>query len=547
MSGIGKGVTCSSVATILAHYGYRVNIMKIDPYLNEDAGTMNPIEHGEVFVLNSGLETDQDMGNYERFLGRDLFPEDYLTSGIVYRSVIDRERSFGYAGKCVEAVPDVVGEIRDRIEQSAAKSGAEIQVVEIGGTLGDYQNSLFLETARQMRLVYDGSVLFALVGYLPCPKNIGEPKTRPTQHAIQTLNTYGINPSIVIARSEGPIDQKRKEKIARACNIPKHNIISAPDVKSIYDVPVNFDKDGIGKTIMREFKLPQRKKKGILSEWRKFSRRLHREKNHPVRIGIVGKYFETGDHLLGDVYLSVIEAIRFSCAHAAVRPEIVWLSAKQLEGAGKGALKGLDAYDGLIVPGGFGESGVDGKLAVIRYARKSGVPLLGICYGMQLMVVEFARNVVGKRRAHTLEVDPDTPHDVITIIEDQRKKLAESRYGGSMRLGAYTAHIEKGTLLHSLYDSLTAEERHRHRYEVNDEYVNLLEEHGLVLSAYSSSGLVEAIELPVEEHPFFVGVQFHPEFTARPFSPNPLFSGLIAAAKKRSAAQEKKAVSKAKK
>ena len=539
MSGIGKGISCSSIATILSHYGYRVNVMKVDPYLNEDAGTMNPVEHGEVFVLDSGLETDQDMGNYERFLNRDLSSDDYLTSGVVYRSVIDRERSFGYAGRCVEAIPDVVGEIRDRIERSASRSGAEVQVVEIGGTLGDYQNSLFLETARQMRIGNDGDVAFALVGYLPCPKNIGEPKTRPTQHAIQTLNTYGINPSIIIARSDVPIDRKRKEKIARACNISERNIISAPDVKSIYDVPMNFDKDGIGQIIMKELRLAKRKETGVLDQWKDFSRRLHRKKARSVRIGIVGKYFETGDHMLGDVYLSVIEAVRFSCARCSVGSDITWLSAKQFEG-GKRTLKELDSFDGLVIPGGFGSSGVEGKLAVIRHARERGIPLLGICYGMQLMVVEFARNVLRKKRAHTLEVDPDTPDDVITLIEDQRKKLAESRYGGSMRLGVYAARIGADTLLSSLYDSSHLRERHRHRYEVNDAYASDFEEHGLILSARSSAGLVEAVELPTAVHPFFVGVQFHPEFTARPFSPNPLFTGLITAAKKRSLSHSRK-------
>ncbi len=531
MSGIGKGISASSIATILTHYGYRVNNMKIDPYLNVDAGNMNPTEHGEVFVLSSGLETDQDMGNYERFLNRDLSHHDYITSGMVYQTVIERERSLKYNGKCVEAIPHVVDEIRRRIEDSALRLDNDVQVVEIGGTLGDYQNLLFLETARQMHLDMPESVTFVLVSYLPFPKSIGEVKTRPTQNAVRMLNSYGINPSVVIARSEGLIDQKRREKIARACNVPKGNIIPAPDVKSIYDVPINFDKAKIASVLIKELSLQKRKTTGVLKRWKQISRNIQNNKKNPVRIAIVGKYFETGSYMLSDSYVSVIEAVRFSCACSNTRPEISWLSAKKFENRTAAKhLEDLQNYDGVIIPGGFGSRGVPGKLAVIRHAREYGIPVLGICYGMQLMVVEYMRNVCGKRSANSLEIDPKTRHDVITIMEDQHEKLADGQYGGSMRLGAYTAHIVKETLLHSLYGVDKVDERHRHRYEVNDAYVDEFEENGLHVSARSRGGLVEAVELSEETHPFFVGTQYHPEFTARPFFPNPVFTGFIRAA-----------------
>lgn len=540
MSGIGKGVTTSSISTILTHHGYTVNIMKVDPYLNVDAGTMSPTEHGEVFVLSSGMETDQDMGNYERFLNRDLYPHDYMTSGMVYKAVLDKERSFGYEGKCVEAVPHVVDEIRARMKQSARRAKAEVQLIEIGGTLGDYQNLLFLEAGRQMHLSDPDSTLFILVSYLPLPPSVGEVKTRPTQNAIRALNSYGINPSVIVARSEEGIDTKRKEKIARACSIPVRNIISAPDVESIYSVPILFEKSKIGTILIDELGLSKRKVTGVLPAWKKIDTRIKNNKKSPVRIGIVGKYFETGSYTLSDSYVSVIEAVRFSGAQEGVSPKIEWLNTKQFEGrSAEKNLKKLEEYDGLIVPGGFGKRGVDGKIAVIAHARKNKIPILGICYGMQLMVVEFIRSVAGKKAAHTIEVDPKTPHPVIFVMESQRDHLAEKRYGGTMRLGAYTARFKKESTIQKLYGTNTADERHRHRYEVNDKYVQDLEKGGMQVSARSKSGLVEAIELPAKTHPFFIGVQYHPEFTARPLSPNPLFTGLIKAVKKRAKEQEK--------
>ena len=532
MSGIGKGITTSSIAVLLDRRKYRVNIMKIDPYLNVDAGTMNPTEHGEVFVINSGLETDQDMGNYERFLHRDLTSDDYLTSGMIYKSVIERERNLGFDGKCVEAIPHVVNTIRERIETSASNSKAEIQIVEIGGTLGDYQNLLFLEAGRQMQMNNPDEVCFLLVTYLPYPDSIGELKTRPTQHAIHTLNSYGINPSVVVARSEIAIDKKRQEKIANACNVKKENIISAPDVESIWEVPISFAKEKIDEILIKELNLSKRKEKGTLLKWKQLAKSSKKNKQKTIRVGIIGKYFQSGSNILKDVYVSIIEAVKFSAHKEGVFAEMEWLVSKKYEGSdAKRHLKELNSFDCLIIPGGFGKTGVDGKLAVIRYARENGIPILGICYGMQLMAVEFARSVLGKRSANTLEIDPKTKHDVITIIDEQRKNISEKKYGGSMRLGNYNARVKKGTTLNKLYGSDKITERHRHRYEFNNDYIDNFENNGMYISAYSQTGLVEAIELDTHHHPFFIGVQYHPEFTARPFTPNPLFTGLLRAAK----------------
>ena len=503
--------------------------MKIDPYLNVDAGTMNPTEHGEVFVMNSGLETDQDMGNYERFLNRDLSEEDYLTSGMVYKHVIDKERTFGYKGKCVESMIQVIDEIRNRIETSAKKSKSDVQVIEIGGTLGDYQNFLFLETARQMNVDYPDDVITALVSYLPVPSTIGEMKTRPTQNAIRMLNSYGIQPSIVIARSSEEIDKKRREKIARACNLSEKNIIPAPDSENIYDVPLFFEDSNIIKIITKDLNLRSRKKTGMLSKWKKFNNTIKNGKKGEVRIGIVGKYFETGSYVLSDAYLSIIEAIKFSAVSNDVSTKIEWLSSSKFEGKQQAKhLKNLDSFDAIIVPGGFGSRGVEGKINVLKYARTKNIPVLGICYGMQLMVVEFMRNVVKKRKANTIEIDPKTPHPVITFIEGMREKVTEKRYGGTMRLGSYVANIKPNTLLSKLYKEKKLTERHRHRYEVNGDYIPSFEEHGLTVSAYSKEGLAEVVE--ISDHPFYIGTQFHPEFTARPFYPNPIFNGLIKAA-----------------
>jgi len=529
MSGVGKGVATSSMGLLLQERGYKVNLVKIDPYLNVDAGTMNPTEHGEVFVLKNGLETDQDMGNYERFLNRDLGPEDYMTSGMVYQSVINRERALGYHGKFVEAIPHVRDEIISRIEAGASYNDSRISVIEIGGTVGDFQNALFIEAARVMKLKHPNDVLFVLVSYLPVPHTIGEMKTKPTQSAVRELNSYGVQPDFIVARSTGKMDEKRKEKLAIWCNVLPERVISAPDVHSIYDVPLNFAQDNLGDLLLEALDLPK-EKSADFHAWNDFVKRL--KGDYPeVSIGIVGKYFDTGDFVLSDAYLSVIEALKFSGAEVGVQPKIEWVNAKDIE---KNGTDVLEKYDGILVPGGFGQTGIEGKIMAIEYARKNKVPYFGLCYGMQLMVVEYARHKAGLEGANTMEINPDTEHPVVAVMESQKDILAKGEYGGTMRLGTYEAKLGKGTIAEAAYGAESVNERHRHRYEINPEYVDKLRDAGLVFSGTSPDGvLMEIAELPKEEHPFFLGTQFHPELQARPLAPHPLFTAFLKAASKK--------------
>lgn len=538
MSGVGKGITTASIGTILQGKGFNVSLIKADPYLNVDAGTMNPTEHGEVFVLESGLETDQDMGNYERFLNRSLPAENYMTNGMVFKHVIDKERVLGYKGKCVEPVYHITEEILRRIEVSKKKTKSQITIVEIGGTVGEYQNAIFLEAARQLKLKNQNSVMFVLVSYMPVPPTIGEMKTKPTQNAVRQLNSYGINPDMIIARSSTPMDKKRKEKLALACGIHGDFVISAPDVASIYDVPVNFEKDSLSDRILEFFNMKPRSKD--LVEWRKMVRKIHNPKGE-VKIAIVGKYFDSGDFVLSDAYISVIEAIKFSAFAQGVKPVIEWLNAKAYEDDKK-KVKELAEYDGVLVPGGFGETGIEGKIEAIKFAREKKIPYFGLCYGMQLAVIEFARHVVGLKGAHTREINPDAEHLVIDVMEDQKEKIEKGNMGGTMRLGLYPAKLKKGTMARNAYGSDMIMERHRHRYEVNPQYIEDIEAKGMVFSGTSPDGeLMEIVELPKDAHPFFMGCQFHPEFTARPLAPQPLFTEFIKATKKVAAVREKNA------
>lgn len=533
MSGVGKGICASSIGTLLSARGFNVNLVKVDPYLNVDAGTMNPTEHGEVFVLDSGLETDQDMGNYERFLNRDLTDADYLTSGMIYKHVIEKERALGFGGKCVEAIPHIRDEIISRFEHSAKANKSDISIIEIGGTIGDYQNIMFIEAARALKIRQPDDVLFIMVSYLPVPSKLGEMKTRPTQNAVHQLASYGVTADIIIGRAEIPLDQRRKEKIAAACNILPNRVISAPDIDSIYDVPVNFDHDKLSETLLEALELPIKKKNKDFDVWKKFARGIKNHKKNEVSIGIVGKYFNTGDFILTDSYLSVLEAVKFSAYANGVRAVIHPVNARDFE-AKNADYAALDKFDGIIVPGGFGQTGIEGKLNVIRYARENKIPYFGLCYGMQLMTVEFARNMLGLKGANTAEIDPHADHLVIDIMPDQKKKIAEGNYGGSMRLGLYPAKLKKGTVAHASYGVSRIDERHRHRYEVNPRYVDKLEKKGLIFSGTSPDGvLMEIAELPQNEHPFFLGTQFHPELLARPLSPHPLFTSFIKASKDR--------------
>lgn len=526
MSGVGKGIASSSIGKILQSKGFKVNPIKVDPYLNVDAGNMNPTEHGEVFVLDSGLETDQDMGNYERFLETDLGPDDYMTSGMVYKYVIEKERNLGYRGKCVEAIPHITEEIIRRWKKSADSHESDVSLIEIGGTIGDYQNAMFIESARILKIKHPQDVMFIMVSYLPVPGSLGEMKTRPTQNAVRQLNSYGVQPDIIIARGSVPLDHRRKEKIAFSCALPTENIISAPDIKSVYDVPLNFEKDKLGSVILKALHMRTKAHNGELNEWKKFvdkSKNAKRELN----IAVIGKYFDTGDFVLSDAYVSVIEAVKFSSYWNNARTQLTWINSKEYE-TGKRKISELKNYDGIIVPGGFGETGIEGVIMAIKYARENKVPYLGLCYGMQLAVIEFARNVLGWKDAHTAEINPKSSCLVIDIMPEQKKLLEENKYGATMRLGAYRAVLKDGTTAHGAYGLKEISERHRHRYEVNPQYIKEIEKAGMVFSGTSPDGrLMEIAELPKEMHPFFLGTQFHPEFKARPLHPHPLFSAFI--------------------
>lgn len=529
ISGVGKGVTTSSIGKILQSHGYKVTAMKIDPYVNVDAGTMNPTEHGEVFVLKDGDETDQDMGNYERFLNTSLTRDSYMTTGRVYLSVIQKERALAYKGKCVQVVPHIPYEVIDRINSAVDKAKAEIVVIEVGGTVGEYENILFLETARMLKIKNPDDVLFAIVSYLPTPNTVGEMKTKPTQHAVRALNSVGIQPDFIIARSNIALDPKRKEKLALFCNVIPESVISAPDVESIYDIPGNFEKDKLGEKILKRLKLKSRGSNAEWKEWEAFARKAGSVKDE-VRIAVVGKYFDTGDYVLVDSYLSIIEALKYSAIAQGKKAKLVWLSATTFEGKNP-PLAELIGFDGILVPGGFGSRGIEGKLAVINFAREHKIPYFGICYGMQLAVIEYARNVLGHKDATSREIDPKSKHLIVDIMEGQKENMEKGNLGGSMRLGAYPAVLKKGTIAHAAYGADKIVERHRHRFEVNPEYVPELESNGLVFSGRSPDGtLMEIAELPTKVHPFFVGVQFHPEFEARPLSPHPIFTAFVKAA-----------------
>ncbi len=532
MSGVGKGVASSSIGTIMQARGFNVTALKIDPYINIDAGTMNPTEHGEVFVLNDGDETDQDMGNYERFLNIDLGRINYMTTGRVYQTVIERERNLGYKGRNVEVVPDIPNEVIRRIKKATKEADADITLIEVGGTIGEYQNIIFLEAGRMMKRDNPGDVMFVMVSYLPIPSKVGEMKTKPTQTAARTLNSVGIQADLIIARSEMPLDAKRKEKIATFCNIDRDHVISAPDIESIYEVPVNFEEDDLGRLVSDQLGLNHREKKTNLRKWKQFVSKAKNPKEE-VSIAVVGKYFDSGDFILSDVYISVLEALKVSSCYEGVKACIEYLNSENFEGkSGKQKLRRLSKHDGIIVPGGFGTRGIEGKINVVEYARTHKIPYFGLCYGMQIAVIEFARNVLGLKWATTAEIDPSAKNCVIDIMPEQKKLLEKNEYGNTMRLGSYPCILKKGTRAHDAYKKEEISERHRHRYEVNPEYIEKIKNAGLIFSGKSPDArLMEICELPKGEHPFFVGTQFHPEFTARPLDPHPLFTAFVKAAK----------------
>ncbi|MCK5084360.1 MAG: CTP synthase [Candidatus Pacebacteria bacterium] len=526
MSGVGKGITTASVGKVLQSKGFLVTAMKIDPYINVDAGTMNPTEHGEVFVTNDGIETDQDIGNYERFLNVDILSDNYMTTGRVYESVIHRERNLEYNGKCVEVVPHIPLEVIRRIKKVAKDTKVDFVLIEIGGTIGEYQNVLFLEAARMLKSKQPKDVIVFMVSYLPIPNKIGEMKTKPTQYAARTLNSAGIQADFIVCRSEVPLDETRREKISMFCNIEKDCVISAPDIDSIYDVPINFDKENLAQKILSKFGMRVRKKD--LKDWEKLANKI-KNLDETIKIGIVGKYFNSGDFVLADSYISVIEAIKHAAWANNKKPIIEWINSEEYE-KNPIRLKELKKMDGVIVPGGFGGRGIEGKIKAIEYLRKNKIPFLGLCYGMQIACIEFARNACKLKNANTSEINKSTEHPVIDIMPEQKKNLKERNFGATMRLGAYPAKLKNGTIASNAYKSSEISERHRHRWEVNPDYVEILQEKGLVFSGTSPNGrLMEIIELPKSKHPFFVATQFHPEFRSRPLSPHPLFKAFIKA------------------
>jgi CTP synthase len=551
VSGLGKGITSATIGLVLKSKGYRITNIKIDMYLNVDAGTIRPQEHGEVFVTQDGMETDQDLGNYERFTGESLRKDNYITTGQVYKAVIDRERSFGYDGEDVEAIPHVTDEITNRIKKAGELNRADIVIIELGGTVGEYQNSLFFEASRILRLKQPNDVLQVHVTYLPFLKHLGELKSKPAQQSTRLLNAMGIQPDFVVTRSERSIDEKRKEKLCIFCNVKEDNIIDDPDLDSVYKLPEHFDQQKFGEKILKEFGLKVKKNNNAeLKKWNAFVENKEKSKK-VIKIAMVGKYFATGDYKLTDSYISVIEAIKQAAWTLRINPELSWIDSGEVE---KGNVD-LKSFDGIVVPQGWGSRGTEGKIEAVKIARENKIPYLGLCFGMQMAVIEFARNVVGLKGANSVEVDKETKYPVIHIMPDQAEYLRKKQYGGTIRLGSWPCKLTPKTKLAEAYEKFGQDkeaawniednfknlkiedkenvifERHRHRYEVNNEYREQLEKAGLIIAGTSPDGkLVEAVEL--RNHPFFVGTQFHPEYISRPLRPHPIFLAFVEAIKK---------------
>lgn len=538
ISGLGKGITSASLALLLEKAGYQTTLIKADPYLNLDAGTMNPVIHGETFVTEDGLETDQDVGHYERFLNRNLHKLNYMTAGQVFLSVIENERKLKYNGECVEFVRHVPEEINKRLIKLAKHTKAEIVIVEIGGTVGDIQNILFLESIRQLKLKLRHQVLVVHVAYLPLPKTLGELKSKPVQQSVSFLLNSGVQPDIIVTRAEKPIDKLRKQKIATFCNVYQEDIIDNPDLENVYLVPDYLREQGLIDVVKRKLSLVSKKpNQTLIHNWQKFVARAKSHRRGP-QLAIVGKYFQSGEYALEDSYVCVLESLRQAYYHFGFSPNYTWISAEALEKKGPNMLKG---FDGIIVPQGWGSRGVEGKILAAQFAREQQIPYLGLCFGMQMATIEFARHVLHFDKANTTEVDPKTPYPVIDLMKHQKQYLKTNRYGGTIRLGAWPAKIVKNTRLYQIYQKYpnnnfnlpVVYERHRHRYEFNNQYKALFAKAGFVIAATSPDGLlVEALEL--KNHPFFIGVQYHPEYKSRPLSPHPIFLAFVEVASKRS-------------
>lgn len=525
MSGVGKGIFASSLAKLLQYYGLGIAPIKIDGYFNQDAGTLNPFRHGEVFVLDDGTECDMDLGSYERFLDQTLTKENYLTAGMIFKKVLDRERKGGYLGRDVQFIPHVTGEIKHALRNLALKTNADIVLCEIGGTVGDYENAYIIEAIRELRYE-EGSenVCFVNVSYIIEPPNLGEQKSKPAQLGQNRLMALGIQPDMIICRAVNPVSARIREKISLYSNVPVENVIGLHDTDSVYKAPVLLKllraDERVAHILGLHKKISFRKQRKELSKWEKFAKQyVNAQKT--ITIGIAGKY--TG---LNDSYASILKALEHAGTYNDAKVHIKYIETTDIESGKTTAEEQLKDIKGLIIPGGFGKRGIEGKIACIKYARENKLPFLGICLGLQMAVIEFARNVCGLKDANSTEIDPDTTNPVIDILPEQKELKT---LGGNMRLGAYPAELKKATKIYNLYGAKEVSERHRHRYEVNPGFIQTLESHGMIFSGASPDRrLMEFLEL--ENHPYFTATQAHPEFKSRPMKPAPLFDGLIKAA-----------------
>lgn len=538
ISGIGKGTTAASIALLLKQAGYSVAPIKVENYLNLDAGTINPIEHGDPFLCEDGTEADMDIGSYEKFLNQDMGQGNFVTMGRIYSTVIERERRFEYNGEDVEAIPHITDEIIKRIKKVGQDNKADIVTIELGGTAGEYQNIFYYEASRILSWHNPGDVIHIHVSYVPTPKHLGEPKTKPTQLSVRTLNSMGIQPDFIVARSEKFLDQRRRDRFALFCNMHEGDIISNPDLTSAYEIPMVLHEQEFESKILKKLGLPV--KKANIVAWQNLVKTIEAPKKKKAEIAIVGKYFGTGEYQLRDAYAALFDAIDHAGWKDGVEVTTRWVSAEKVEK--EGAEKVIGNPDGIIVPIGWGERGAEGMIAAATYAREKKIPYLGLCYGMQLAVVAFARSVLGWTDANTSENDLKTKHDVIHLIPSQKELMERRAYGGTMRLGSWDAIVKKGTQAFEFYEKyggpidtktgLTSE-RHRHRWEFNDKFAKDMEKAGLIISARSKvENLVEIIELPKDVHPFYLGTQGHPEYKSRPLAPHPLFVAFIKAASK---------------
>ena len=532
ISGIGKGTTAASIALLLKSAGYRVAPIKFENYLNLDAGTINPIEHGDPFLCEDGTEADMDIGTYEKFLDEDMGKDNFVTMGQIYKTVIDRERRFEYDGEDVEAIPYITDEIISKIEALGRNKKADFVIIELGGTAGEYQNVFYYEASRMMTLKRPQDVLHIHVSYVPTPGHLGEPKTKPTQLSVRTLNSMGIQPDFIITRGEKYLDQRRKDRLALFCNVHKEDVISSPDVPSVYEIPLVLHKQELDKKIMQKLGLKVRAPK--LSRWIKFVESTKNAKK-TIEIAIIGKYFGTGDYQLRDSYAALFDAIDHAGWRLGVNVKTRWVDAEKVEK--EGAEQVIGKPNGIIVPIGWGERGAEGMIASASYAREKKIPYLGLCYGMQLSVIAFARDILDFKDANTEENNKKTKHPVIHFIPAQKDLLKKRAYGGTMRLGGWDAVVKKETMAYGIYKkyngfkeinkSLTSE-RHRHRYEFNDKYAKDFEKNGMSIAARSvMENLAEIVELPKSVHPFYLGTQGHPEYKSRPLSPHPVFLEFI--------------------